>query len=78
MTWAQVASTVLFADGGARPVVIGGCAADWLRDDELGAAEAGRWVQSWLSAGWGLPSSGTVQIGGSLAAIAAPSVGNGM
>ena len=42
------------------------------------ASYADRWVQSWLSAGWGLPSSGTVQIGGSLAAIAAPSVGNGM
>ncbi len=39
MTWAQVASTVLFADGGAGAVVIGGSAAERLAEAELGVAD---------------------------------------
>ena len=42
MTWAQVASTVLFADGGAGAVVIGGrAAAAPLDDAELAGADCG-------------------------------------
>ena len=42
MTWAQVASTVAFADGGAGAVVIGGrAAAPPLDDAELAGADSG-------------------------------------
>jgi hypothetical protein len=42
MTWAHVASTVAFADGGAGAVVIGGrAAAPPLDDAELAGADSG-------------------------------------
>jgi hypothetical protein len=41
MTWAQVASTAAFADGGAGAVVIGARAAAPLDDAELAGADPG-------------------------------------
>ena len=41
MTWAHVASTVAFADGGAGAVVIGGRAVAPLEAAELAGADAG-------------------------------------
>ena len=35
-------------------------------------------MHSLSSGGWGFPSSGTAHMGGNLAAIAVPSVGNGI